>query len=348
MLNIFADKKIDVSVLVPVFGTEGTLLRCLESVKKQVSDLFYIEIVVVDDCSNGRDGEGRSCREIVKAFKKSCSLPVKYVRHEQNKGAFESRRTAVYESKGRWLFMLDSDDYLKENSLAEIYRHAKETGAQIIHADAELITSIGGDFQKEMAEKVHNIHFGALKGQQIIQHFLIDMDITGFMWGKLYDRELIMNALEHIPLVSCTMAEDYLLFFWLAYECSVKEYTYLGVKDTVYVYCAETGVTSLMKIKTIEDWRKIVSTASVFTSIFSEIENLPQDQVSKVLTEEILDCVKGNCRSFLAHNIFNYRQLVIPELKPQAYEMLCDYWGRDFVEEIEAALEERAHTKGKC
>ena len=225
MLNIFADKKIDVSVLVPVFGTEGTLLRCLESVKKQVSDLFYIEIVVVDDCSNGRDGEGRSCREIVKAFKKSCSLPVKYVRHEQNKGAFESRRTAVYESKGRWLFMLDSDDYLKENSLAEIYRHAKETGAQIIHADAELITSIGGDFQKEMAEKVHNIHFGALNGQQIIQHFLIDMDITGFMWGKLYDRELIMNALEHIPLVSCTMAEDYLLFFWLAYECSVKEYT---------------------------------------------------------------------------------------------------------------------------
>ena len=61
--------------------------------------------------------------------------------------------------------------------------------------------------------------------------------------------------------------------------------------------------------------------------------------MEKVFTKEIMDTIKQNCRSFLAHNIMTFRKMVEPEIKEEAYEMLCDYWGRDFVKEIEAALE---------
>lgn len=338
MFSFFKSKKIDISVLVPVFGTENTLLRCLESVKKQDGQGFTLELVVVDDCSVGNDESGHSCMQIVREFKKTCGFAVQYIRHDQNKGAFEARRTAVYASKGERLFMLDSDDCLEEGALLKLLARARESGAHIIHADARVIGNGDEHFMKEMQEKAHNIHIGMLCGRQIIEHFLFDMDIVGFMCIKLFDRELILNALEHIPSVSCTMAEDYLLFFWVAYEAALRGYTYLGVKDVAYVYYVTSGITSRRVITDIKDWVKVVSTASVFTSIFSEIDNLSEEEAGRVFDKKILDCIKQNCRSFLAHNILSYRQLVSPEIKPQAYELLCEYWGRDFVEDIEKQL----------
>lgn len=340
MFSFFKSKKIDISVLVPVFGTENTLLRCLESVKKQDGQGFTLELVVVDDCSVGNDESGHSCMQIVREFKKTCGFAVQYIRHDQNKGAFEARRTAVYASKGERLFMLDSDDCLEEGALLKLLARARESGAHIIHADARVIGNGDEHFMKEMQEKAHNVHIGMLCGRQIIEHFLFDMDIVGFMCIKLFDRELILNALEHIPSVSCTMAEDYLLFFWGAYEAALHGYTYLGVKDVAYVYYVTSGITSRRVITDIKDWVKVVSTASVFTSIFSEIDNLSEEEAGRVFDKKILDCIKQNCRSFLAHNILSYRQLVSPEIKAQAYELLCEYWGKDFVEDIEKALEE--------
>lgn len=336
--SFFRSKKIDISVLVPVFSTEATLLRCLESVKRQSGQGFLLELVVVDDCSAGKDESGRSCMQIVRDFKKACGFAVQYIRHEQNKGAFEARRTAVYAANGERLFMLDSDDCLEEGALLRLLKYARESGAHIVHADARVVGKGDEHFMNEMQEKAHNIHVGVLCGRQIIEHFLIDMDIVGFMCIKLFDRELVLNALEHVPVVSCTMAEDYLLFLWVAYEAALHGYTYLGVKDTVYVYYVDNGITSRRTITDIKDWVKVVSTASVFTSIFSEIENLPEEEVSGIFDKRISDCIKQNCRSFLAHNILSYRQLVSPEIKPQAYELLCEYWGRDFVEDIEKQL----------
>ena len=336
---LFGKKKIDISVLVPVYGTENTLLRCLESVKAQATEGCSIELVVVDDCSPGKDEDGRFCAEIVKGFKKKCNFPVQYIRHAQNKGAFEARRTAVYASNGARVFMLDSDDYLEAGALPGLLNYAKENNAQIVHSALRVVGSGSEHYMQEMNSKAHNVHLGELCGHQIIEHFLIDMDIIGFMCGKLYDRELILNTMEHIPPVSCTMAEDYLQFVWLSYEAALHDCKYLGVEDSAYVYCVGNGITGNRKITDIKNWEKIVSTASVFTSIFSEIESLPEPQMEKVFTKEIMDTIKQNCRSFLAHNIMTFRKMVEPEIKEEAYEMLCDYWGRDFVKEIEAALE---------
>ena len=45
-------------------------------------------------------------------------------------------------------------------------------------------------------------------------------------------------------------------------------------------------------------------------------------------------------RSYLVNNIRQLNSFVIPELQPQAREMLCEYWGKDFVETMERAMNE--------
>ena len=43
-------------------------------------------------------------------------------------------------------------------------------------------------------------------------------------------------------------------------------------------------------------------------------------------------------RYYLANNIKQMRETVIPELQKEARAMLCEYWGAGFVEKIEAGL----------
>ena len=37
----------------------------------------------------------------------------------------------------------------------------------------------------------------------------------------------------------------------------------------------------------------------------------------------------------LKNNLLQYESVVAPEIQKEAYEMLCDYWGEDFVKKVE-------------
>ena len=66
-----------ISVLIPVYGTEQYLKKCLDSVLNQTYP--NIEIVVVNDCSKG------NANEIIAEYQKHHDN-IKLVQHEENKG----------------------------------------------------------------------------------------------------------------------------------------------------------------------------------------------------------------------------------------------------------------------
>ena len=92
-------------------------------------------------------------------------------------------------------------------------------------------------------------------------------------------------------------------------------------------------MTSTRKIDTLQKWKMICSTASVFTIISEWIK----ENENALLPEEI-EKVREMTRMYLANNLKQMREVVIPELQPAAREMLCDYWGSDFVDTIEHAM----------
>ena len=44
------------------------------------------------------------------------------------------------------------------------------------------------------------------------------------------------------------------------------------------------------------------------------------------------------CNTYLASNINQLKRLVIPSLRAEAYAMLCDYWGEDYVKQVEKSM----------
>lgn len=340
-------EKSKISICIPVYNAEKTLQRALESVVSQ--SFTDWEIIVVNDGSPGRDESGRDCHKILTQFRKSHKIPGKrviYREHRTNLGLLEARRTAVEASNTDYIFMLDSDDELLPQALQTLYEAAVQTGADIVHGGAEVIARENASdsiIQKRVAEmhkKANNIYAGQLTGQDIFDGFLVQNNHTGFLWAKLIKKDTYQAALFHIPFSNCVFAEDFLQYFFISYEAQ----KYLGINQSLYRYYVDDGISSFQKITDLERWKKICSTANVFTILFQVVKELPSYRYS----EQEKQALQQQSCSYLANNIKQLQEAVLPDLQPAAKELLCEYWGKDFVElmlEKQSEKSEKNHQK---
>ena len=342
------NESILISVCIPVFDSELYLEKCLQSAYKQNFTSF--EILVVSDASVGRDEKNRSAKKIVKQAQKECKnyrkkaglTPIKihFFEHSENRGLIEARRTLVYEAHGIYITQLDSDDELVEGALNALFEASQydinneQSGLDIIHG-----TSVSGSFTAEgnfvpsKENRYGKIIYDRIADRDIFHRWLIGQELTSNTWGKLIKKEIFLQSYDSIPYTQCNMAEDVLLFFFISQYAK----SYVGIKNEVYHYRINIGMTSTRKIDTLQKWKMVCSTASVFTIISEWIK----ENENALLPVEI-EKLRFMARSYLANNLKQMHDVVIPELQPQARELLCDYWGSDFVETMENALADTA------
>lgn len=98
---------ISISIIVPVYNVAEYLLKCLNSVANQ-SYTSNVECVIVDDC--GTDDSIELAQDFINAYQGPIFFRI--IHHKENKGLSGARNTGILESKGLYLYFLDSDDYL--------------------------------------------------------------------------------------------------------------------------------------------------------------------------------------------------------------------------------------------
>lgn len=116
-----------ISVIIPVYNAADCLNRCFESIIRQT--YRNLEILFVDDCSND---DSESCiRSFMKRHEVS-DLKIKCIHHEYNRGVAAARNTGIDNATGEYVYYLDADDYIEDNTLELLYKEADETEADII------------------------------------------------------------------------------------------------------------------------------------------------------------------------------------------------------------------------
>lgn len=102
--QIAIDKSVTLSVLISTFNSQQTIKDCINSVLEQVTD-FNVEIIVVDDGSS--DSTAQIVRDMFLGndFHKIIVLP-------ENQGKGRAIRNAYQAARGKYIQVLDSDDYL--------------------------------------------------------------------------------------------------------------------------------------------------------------------------------------------------------------------------------------------
>ena len=93
------------SIIIPVYGVENYIKKCLDSVFSQSYN--DMEVIVVND------GTKDNSMAIVNQY------PVKII-NQENAGLSAARNTGVTYATGEYLFFLDSDDYIEPNLLLEV------------------------------------------------------------------------------------------------------------------------------------------------------------------------------------------------------------------------------------
>lgn len=112
----------EISVIIPVYNVEDYLSECLESISNQTfSD---IEIICVDD------GSTDSSPDILKSYKNKDSR-FKIVT-QKNQGLGKARNTGLKHAKGKYIYFIDSDDYLELNALEKLYKNACDNQSDIV------------------------------------------------------------------------------------------------------------------------------------------------------------------------------------------------------------------------
>lgn len=110
------ENKILYSIITPVYNRADCIMRCMQSVEKSMQTQFgggNIEHVIVDD------GSLDSTASIVEDYAK-LHPHVVFVKFPQNRGTNAARNEAIRRAKGKWVVILDSDDYFCETALSDI------------------------------------------------------------------------------------------------------------------------------------------------------------------------------------------------------------------------------------
>lgn len=110
------------SVIIPVYNTEDYLERCIQSFLKQEFNDY--EMILVNDGST--DSSGSICDAYAAGYDH-----IRVV-HKENGGLSSARNAGTQEALGEYIWWVDADDWVDENSLAMLCDAAKQTLADLV------------------------------------------------------------------------------------------------------------------------------------------------------------------------------------------------------------------------
>lgn len=179
-----------VSVIIPTYNRAKLIGRAIASVLNQTYQDF--EIIIVDDASSD------NTVEVVNRFNDE---RIRYIRHDQNRGAAAARNSGIKMARGEYIAFQDSDDQWLPEKLQKQMRVFENAPADVgvvytgfWRIEGEKKTYI---LSNKITRKEGNIHGQLLKGNFVTIHTVVKREC--FKKAGMFD--------EHLPSL-----EDWELF----------------------------------------------------------------------------------------------------------------------------------------
>lgn len=116
---------IRLSIIIPFYNVERYIAQCLDSVYHQDIPEEEYEVICVND------GSPDNSREIVTEYQKNHKNLV-LIEHEHNKKLGAARNTGRSVARGKYIWNVDSDDYIADNCLKSILEQCESNKLDIL------------------------------------------------------------------------------------------------------------------------------------------------------------------------------------------------------------------------
>ena len=289
-----------VSVIIPVYNVEKYLQQCLDSVVNQT--LKDIEIILVDDGST--DSSLSICDEYAQKDNRITVLT------QQNKGAGAARNKGIVAAKDDYLYFLDSDDFIKLETLEKLYSKITETNSDICFCK--------NNIYNENTKSIENIDWST--NEKIIpqtETFSSD-DIPSTilqicvpnLFLKLYKKEFIqINDIKFQEIKTCNdVFFNYSSLIMAKRICYVNEVLVTYRKNQSDCLSANRGRTAVCIVDAYKKLKEYLENKGIFErvqdSIYTKALNNFEYETSCCTTKE-QKRLKKEIKKFLPYEYFS-------------------------------------------
>lgn len=180
-----------VTIGMPVYGVEKYIRKSLESALNQTFS-GNIEIIMVDDC--GPDRSVDIIRELQQSHPRGKDIRI--ITQPQNMGCWAARNTILKEAKGKYLFLMDSDDYISPECIEVLYAAAEKYQVEAAYGSIQNVDD------KDNKLDTYQYDFRLFEHEDELASYAnlkYKITITNFIWNILIRTDFLRRNDLHFP-----------------------------------------------------------------------------------------------------------------------------------------------------
>ena len=178
-----------VSVIIPVYNMEKSLEKSIQSILKQTYK--NLEIILVNDGSV--DNTFEICEKISTRDKRVKCF------HTVNQGSGPARNVGILNSKGKYIYFPDADDYVAPDAIFDFMYYMKKSDCDLIVFGYRNMTHSNQIISEKTYKNFENSGFNIRKDYS--DYFGMDREysIQGAPWNKFFDGDIIRKNKIEFP-----------------------------------------------------------------------------------------------------------------------------------------------------
>lgn len=175
------NKKLELSIIIPVYNVEKYLEECLNSISK-IENINY-EILIVND------GSTDNSQKIIDKFCKNNVRAKSFIK--ENGGQSSARNYGLEKAKGKYIWFIDSDDFINPDEFQSFYLEFKKYDLDIGYFNFFTFDDRVNDrvYRKDKFRQIKRKE--TISGKEYFNNILEKVLRDNIVWNKLYSRKFI-------------------------------------------------------------------------------------------------------------------------------------------------------------
>lgn len=176
-----------VSIIIPIYNTEGYIEKTLDSIIKQTNKNF--EIILINDGT--KDG----AVQVAEKTLENTQIQYKLIEQENNYGQSKARNIGIENARGNYILFLDSDDYIESDLIEKVEKNISENLEILLYdyirvkSDGEIIKNKHQEFK----------HFNKdIKGREVFDAYR-NNELRIWTSSLVYSRKYIIENNIRFP-----------------------------------------------------------------------------------------------------------------------------------------------------
>lgn len=299
-------KKMDLSIIVPIYNVEKYVRTCIESIYRQGLEEKKFEVILVNDGT--KDHSMEMIADIISQHDNITVI------NQENQGLSVARNNGMAKAKGEYIFMIDSDDLLIDNSIGVLLEKALESKVEVMTADYLQMGNkeIESFLSTPLQNKTRSPQIDEATGEDFLKE-----EYCRNVWRNLYRREFLQaNNITFIPGIT---AQD----VPFANECYLKAKKCLKAQwpFIIYRWGNPSQATMYFNTKKAKDLSIVIQRIWGFTKLsnLSTASRQKQEDITYAYFYRLISATTyGHIKSLPdQYEIINYMLQLEPDLSFQ-------------------------------